>query len=191
MNGRDSGGSAGSGEQSTARQGARSCYEGGMKLLTLAGSVLAVAATAVAGGLATDPDSVYYRTLNKPSWQPPPPVYGLVWTPLYADIALASGHVINRLNEEGRVRERRRLIGALGVNLALNAGWSWLFFRYHRPWVAAAECAVLTASSADLVRRVGSVDRRAGIALAPYPAWCGFATALTVAVARRNPFRRS
>ena len=59
MNGRDSGDSAGSGEQSTARQGARSCYEGGMKLLTLAGSVLAVAATAVAGGLATDPDSKY------------------------------------------------------------------------------------------------------------------------------------
>ena len=158
-----------------------------MKLLTLAGSVLAVAATAVAGGLATDPDSAYYRNLRKPSWQPPPPVYGLVWTPLYADIALASGHVINRLNEEGRVQERSRLIGAFGVNLALNAGWSWLFFRYHRPWVAAAECAVLTASSADLVRRVGSVDRRAGIAMAPYPAWCGFATALTVAVARRNP----
>jgi len=90
---------------------------------------------------------------------------------LYADIALASGHAINRLNEEGRVHQRR-LIGALGVNLALNAGWSWLFFRYHRPWVAAAECAVLTASSADLVRRVGSVDRRAGIALAPYPLWC-------------------
>jgi benzodiazapine receptor len=68
--------------------------------------------------------------------------------------------VINRLNEEGRVQERRRLIGALGVNLVLNAGWSWLFFRYHRPWVAAAECAVLTVSSADLVRRVGSVDHR-------------------------------
>ena len=103
-----------------------------MKLLTLAGSVLAVAATAVAGGLATDPDSEYYRTLKKPSWQPPPPVYGLVWTPLYADIALASGHVINRLNEEGRVH-RRRLIGALGFNLALNAAWSWLFFAITDP----------------------------------------------------------
>ena len=87
-----------------------------MKLLTLAGSVLAVAATAVAGGLATDPDSAYYRNLRKPSWQPPPPVYGLVWTPLYADIALASGHVINRLNEEGRVQQRRRLIGALAAS---------------------------------------------------------------------------
>lgn len=106
---------------------------------------------------------------------------------MYADIALSAGHAIARLGEQNRGAERTRLIGALGVNLVLNAGWSWLFFRFHRPWVAAAQCAVLTVSSADLVRRVGAADRRAGIALAPYPAWCAFATALTLAIARRNP----
>lgn len=157
------------------------------KLLILAGAVAGVAASATAGALATDPDSLYYRTLAKPAWQPPPPVYGLVWTPLYADIALSAGHAIAQFDEQGRVGERRNLIVALAANLALNTGWSWLFFRGHRPWLAAAECAVLTASSADLVRRVGAADKRAGIALAPYPAWCGFATALTVAIARRNP----
>lgn len=157
------------------------------KLLILAGCVAGVTASAVAGALATDPDSTYYRTLDKPNWQPPPPVYGIVWTPLYADIALSAGHAISEFGEQGRVKEQRALIGALGVNLVLNTTWSWLFFRIHRPWLAAAECAVLTASSVDLVRRVAAADRRAGIALAPYPAWCAFATALTVAVARRNP----
>ena len=157
------------------------------KLGILAGCLAAVTASAVAGALATDPDSTYYRTLDKPSWQPPPPVYGIVWTPLYADIALSAGHAISQLGEQNRIEERRGLIVALAANLALNTSWSWLFFRIHRPWLAAAECAVLTASSADLVRRVGAADRRAGIALAPYPAWCAFATALTVAVARRNP----
>ena len=157
------------------------------KLLILGGCVAGVTATAVTGALATDPDSTYYRTLVKPSWQPPPPVYGIVWTPLYADIALSTGHAISTLAEQGRDRDKRNLIGALVANLALNTGWSWLFFRGHRPWLAAAECAVLTLSSADLVRRVGAADRRAGLALAPYPAWCAFATALTVAIARRNP----
>jgi len=157
------------------------------RLLILAGCVAGVTASAVAGALATDPDGVYYRTLDKPSWQPPPPVYGIVWTPLYADTALSAGHAISTLDQQGRAHERRKLIGALVINLALNTGWSWLFFRGHRPWLAAAECAVLTASSADLVRRVGAADRRAGLALAPYPAWCAFATTLTVAIARRNP----
>jgi tryptophan-rich sensory protein len=157
------------------------------KMLIFAGCVAGVTASAVAGGLATDPDGAYYRTLVKPSWQPPPPVYGIVWTPLYADIAVTAGQAISTLSRQGRPAERRNLIGALAVNLALNTGWSWLFFRGHRPWLAAAECAVLTVSSTDLVRRVGVADRRAGFALAPYPAWCAFATALTVAIARRNP----
>ena len=157
------------------------------KLLILAGCVAGVAASAVSGALVTDPESRYYRTLVKPSWQPPPPVYGIVWTPLYADIALSSGHAISELGQQGRTTERKRLVAALGANLVLNTTWSWLFFRVHRPWLAAAECAVLTASSVDLVRRVAAADRRAGFALSPYPAWCAFATALTVAVARLNP----
>jgi benzodiazapine receptor len=53
--------------------------------------------------------------------------------------------------------------------------------------LAAAEGAVLTASSADLVRRVARRDRRSAAALAPYPLWCAFATKLTIALARRNP----
>lgn len=157
------------------------------KLLILAGCVAGVVVSAATGALATDPESKYYRTLEKPAWQPPPPVYGIVWTPLYADIALSSGHAISELGQQGRTGERKGLIIALIANLALNTTWSGLFFRNHRPWLAAAECAVLTVSSVDLVRRVGAADRRAGFALAPYPAWCAFATALTVAVARLNP----
>ena len=49
----------------TGRRAIKPCYEGVMKLLTLAGSLLAVTATAVAGGLATDPDSDYDRNLVK------------------------------------------------------------------------------------------------------------------------------
>jgi benzodiazapine receptor len=151
---------------------------------TLLRTTLAVAATAVAGGLATDPQSPWYRSLRTPSWQPPPPAYGLVWTPLYADLAVTSARALDGL--AGRSREQSRYRAALAANLVLNAGWNVLFFRARRPWLAAAECAVLTFSAADLVRRTAAVDRRAGAALAPYPAWCGFATALTIAIARRN-----
>ena len=154
-----------------------------MPLPTLARTALALTATAVAGSLGTDPTSSWYRSLDKPPWQPPPPAYGLVWTPLYADLAVVAARTLDRLPAPERAHYRR----ALAANLVLNAGWNWLFFRMHRPWLAAAECAVLTASSADLVRRTARSEPRAAAALAPYPAWCAFATALTVALARRNP----
>ncbi|MET3805402.1 tryptophan-rich sensory protein [Nakamurella sp. UYEF19] len=161
-----------------------------MRARTLAVTGLVTAATAVTGALATDPESAYYRGLDQPSWQPPPPVYGIVWTPLYADVAVTTAQALDVLEKEGRSAEKGSLVKALVANLVLNASWNWLFFKVHRPWIAAAECAALTVSSADLVSRVGSADRRAGWALSPYPLWCAFATALTVAIARRNPRHR-
>ncbi|AXH98121.1 TspO/MBR family protein [Ornithinimicrobium avium] len=160
-----------------------------MRLTTLLTTSASVAGTAVAGVLATDPDSLWYRTLRKPEWQPPSTVFPLVWTPLYAGLAVTSAVALDELEESGRRTERAAYRRALTANLVLNAGWSWLFWRGRRPWLAAAECAVLAVSSADLVRRTSRARPVAGAALAPYAAWCGFATVLSTAIAMKNPRR--
>jgi benzodiazapine receptor len=145
-----------------------------------------VAVSAVLGTVATTPSSDWYLALDKPSWQPPPIAFPLVWTPLYADIAIASAVALTRLEQAGRTADAAALRRALGVNLALNTGWSVLFWRSRRPWVATAWCALLAGQSVDLVRRVSAADPRSGAAIAPYPAWCAFATALNASIARRN-----
>src|SRR4051794_24332672 len=100
-----------------------------MKLQPVAGTSLAVAACAALGGVGTDPESLYYRTLRKPRWQPPKLAFPLVWTSLYADIAVTNGLAIGTLQDSERADEARRLVAALGANLVLNTTWSWLFFR--------------------------------------------------------------
>jgi tryptophan-rich sensory protein len=142
---------------------------------------VATVLTAVAGSVATDPDSQWFRRLRKPPWYPPPATFGIVWTGLYAAMAWAGGEVLAR-SGSGRTAFAR----AGAVNLALNAAWTPLFFRAHRPWLAAAECAALTASTVDLIRRAAAVSGPAGAALAPYAAWSAFATALSAEIARRN-----
>ena len=146
-----------------------------------AAAAAATAATAVAGGVATDPGSGWFAGLEKPAWYPPPATFGVVWTGLYAGIAWAAGEVLERSGARSAPFAR-----ALAVNLLLNAGWTPLFFRAHRPLLAAAECAVLTASSADLVRRARPVSPPAAAVLVPYAAWTAFATALSAEIARRN-----
>jgi len=150
---------------------------------TLAATTLAVAAAAGAGSIAS-PKRVpaWYSRLRKPPYQPPGAAFPVVWTALYGDIAATSAVAIDRLRATGQHGEARRYAAALGVNLLLNAGWSWLFFRYRRLGASAVGAAVLTASSADLVRRGAQADRRAGRALSPYPLWCAFATALATHV---------
>ena len=168
-----------------------------MKPMTVVWPAAATVAAAAAGGLATDPDSRWYRQLRKPDWQPPAIAFPVVWTALYADlavssaVALDSGGAAADTPETPGGRTRRQELaayrGALAANLVLNAAWSWLFWRARRPWLAAAECAVLTASSVDLVRRTHRLNRGAGVSLAPYALWCGFATVLSTAIARLNP----
>jgi benzodiazapine receptor len=146
--------------------------------------VLGTLAAAAVGSLATDPDSPWFRRLEKPGWYPPPATFGVVWTGLYAGTAWAAGEVLSRGGTG-----RRPFARAFAGNLLLNAAWTPLFFRAHRPWAAAVECAVLTASTVDLTRRAAAVSRPPAAALLPYALWTGFATALSAAIARRNPRR--
>jgi translocator protein len=154
---------------------------------TLAATSLAVAAAAGTGSIASPRRAPFwYSRLRKPPYQPPGTVFPVVWTALYGDIAATSAVAIDRFRTEGHHDKARRYIAALSVNLLLNAGWSWLFFRYHKLGASVAGAAVLAASSADLARRTAEADARAGLALSPYPLWCAFATVLATHVWRLN-----
>jgi translocator protein len=152
----------------------------GMNRLTLAATTLAVSATAGVGSVASraSMDSWYSR-LRKPAYVPPTAVFPVAWTSLYTDIAATSAAAIDRLRAAGRHEEAQNYVVALGINLILNAAWSWLFFKYHKLGASTVGAAVLAASSADLARRAALADPRAGAALLPYPLWSAFATAMS------------
>lgn len=148
----------------------------------------AVGATAALGTVATqDTRSLWYASLDKPAYQPPGPLFGIVWTVLYADIAVTAAMALDALHDrDENGKQTRAYPWALATNLALNAGWCWVFFKAHRLGPAVLVAAALAGSSADLVRRTAAADRRAGIALSPYALWCGFATVLSTSLWRRN-----
>lgn len=167
-----------------------------MRTTTLLGNLASVVLTSAVGGLATRPavQSTWYRKLGKPRYQPPRWVFPVIWPALYADIAAVSSSTIDQLRNRQENRAARTFVVALGINLVLNAGWSWLFF--NRRWLAVAVAAnvALTTSSADLTRRaIGAVGLRAA-PLALYPLWCAFVTQLSLhiwMINRRKRFERS
>jgi benzodiazapine receptor len=151
-----------------------------MQARTLIPSALAVAATAVVGGLASRPaDSPWYRSLRKPSYQPPRQAFPIVWSLLFADIAVVSSNALDEMERRGQKRERRQYINALAVNLVLNAGWSWLFFNRRLLGTSAIAAAVLAVSSSDLTSRAVAAQGSRAAPLALYAMWCAFATVLS------------
>jgi tryptophan-rich sensory protein len=143
---------------------------------------LMTAAAAVAGSAGTSPDSAWYRSLEKPPWQPPPAAFPLVWTPLYGLIAWGTGRMVDRATP----RDRAGLLALTGADLAVNAGWCWAFFRKQSPAGGLAAIALLDVLNVLLVREAVARDKRAGAALVPYALWTGFATALNGSIWRRN-----
>ncbi|GAB3819063.1 tryptophan-rich sensory protein [Tessaracoccus terricola] len=150
------------------------------------GATGAVVATAVAGSLATDPQTRWYKSLDKPAWQPPSWAFPVAWTALYASIALASGKVLADSKRAGDQEQHGDYKAALALNLLLNAGWSFTFFKAKRLGLASLLAGALAASSADLSKRAGEQDPKLGWALKPYAAWTSFATALSTDIWRRN-----
>ena len=140
------------------------------------------AAAAVVGSLGTRPDSAWYQRLEKPPWQPPGIAFPLVWTPLYGLVAWGTGRLVDAAPES----ERRRLLALVGADLVANAGWNWAFFARRSPTGGLAVITALDVLNLALLREAARRDRAAAAALAPYVAWCGFATALNASIRRRN-----
>ena len=113
-------------------------------------------------------------------------MFGITWPVLYVLLAAAGARALGRSERDADPASRRWYLRAYLANLALNAGWTWSFFRAKRPPLAVAEVLLLEASTVDLARRTWALDRPAGAALLPYAAWVTFATAMTAEIARRN-----
>lgn len=155
-----------------------------MKQIDALGVSLLVCFTAAAiGGLATRSAPEFYSTLARPSWAPPSSMFGPVWTVLYALMSLALWLVWR----QRAVHDVRGPIVLFGIQLVLNALWSWLFFAWRLGRLAEVEILVLLVAIVMTVVAFWRVRPLAGVLLLPYLAWVAYASALTFAIVRRNP----
>ena len=134
-----------------------------------------------ASGLAF-PIGDWYANLAKPSWTPPPWIFGPAWTLLYALMAVASWRVWRTPPS----RQRTAALGWFGAQLALNFAWTPIFFGMRSPAIALAEIAVLDVAIVATMAAFRRADRAAALLLVPYAAWTAFATALNLAIWRLN-----
>ena len=140
------------------------------------------AAAAVVGARGSTPDRRWYDELDKPTWQPPPIAFPLVWTPLYGLIAWGTGRAI----EQAPVGDRGRIQALTAANLVVNAGWNWAFFNRESPAAGLAVILTLDALNIALMREAAPQDRQAALALAPYLAWTGVASVLILSLWRHK-----
>jgi benzodiazapine receptor len=113
------------------------------QLVRWTGLVAFVVACLAVGGLGavvTTPEiNGWYRTIAKPTWNPPDWVFGPVWTTLYVMMAIAAWLVWQKDGWRAAVVP----LTLFAIQLALNFAWSWIFFGMHQPGWAFMEIVTL------------------------------------------------
>jgi len=127
--------------------------------------------------------TTWYATLNKASFNPPPWVFGPVWTTLYLLMGVALFLVFqNKLK-----KQRNFLLILFSVQLFLNFSWSVIFFGMHLPLAALLEIGLLWISIALLIIDFWKYSKPAALLLIPYIAWVSLASILNLFVVLLNP----
>jgi benzodiazapine receptor len=147
-------------------------------------AIIAVAAASAIGQLATYPNlAPWYAGLIKPSFNPPNWVFAPVWTVLYVLMAFAVWRIL-RLQEASGTR--RLALTLFFIQLALNAGWSWMFFGANNPLLGLINIVPQFLVILSTVITFYKLDRMAARCLIPLVAWVAFASILNVAIWQLN-----
>lgn len=138
---------------------------------------------ALGGSLAEASAETWYDDLIKPAFTPPGTMFGSVWTILYILIAVAAWRVWRGADWQ----TARGPLTLFALQLALNLGWSVVFFGLQKIGAAVATIIVLDVAILVTTLAFRTVDRAAALLMTPYLAWVLFGTVLNVATWRLNP----
>jgi tryptophan-rich sensory protein len=144
---------------------------------------LVVAVAAVGGMASTSGLRDWYDGLDRAPWNPPGWVFGPAWTILYILMAVAAWLVARTDLDQ---RSVQIALALYAIQLALNLGWSLLFFGARAPGWALADIVVLCILVAVTAIAFHRIDPAAGWLLVPYLGWLLFATSLNVWVVLKN-----
>lgn len=157
--------------------------------LALVASIVAALGVAVLGGVAAmGAADGWYAHAHTTLWTPPNLVFGPVWIVLYTAMAIAAWLIWR----SPRSPERSRALALYAGGLALNAGWSPLFFIGYDVvgppalWVALVWIVILGFVVLSTLLTAWRVSRLAAVLLIPYWGWLLFATALNASLAVMN-----
>lgn len=138
-------------------------------------------AISYAGGMITaGPVKSWYPALTKPPLTPPDIAFPIVWTLLYAMMAIAAWLVWRRAGWTSA-----HFI--FGIQLLLNLVWSALFFGLQNPALALIEIVALWLAIAGTIVAFRPHHRIATLLMLPYLAWVSFAVYLNSAIWWLNP----
>lgn len=119
--------------------------------------------------------NMWYNALSKSVLTPDGWVFGVAWTVLYALLGLA---LFGVMNTPRAGNGKSRAYGLFGVQMVLNALWTYLFFGAHMAFLAFIVIIALIFVSFWMIGAFREINRGASYLIWPYILWLLFAAYL-------------
>lgn len=121
----------------------------------------------------------WYQSLEKPFFNPPPWLFGPVWTTLYVLIGIAGARIWQRAPKSAAMQ-------LWFAQMAFNLMWSPAFFGLQNPELALAVIVGMLVTIVAFVIKARPIDRISTLLFVPYLAWVTFAGILNLSIAWLN-----
>ena len=138
---------------------------------------------AVSGFFTSEGVQGWYKTLVKPSFNPPNWLFAPVWTTLYVMMGIACYLV---WKSEKAEPEKRQALTLYGIQLVLNFFWSIIFFYLEQPGWAFVEIIFLWIFILLTILSFRKISIAAAWLLVPYICWVSFASLLNFYIWKLN-----
>ncbi len=149
--------------------------------LMIIAAVILVFLYALGSGLFMD-NSGWYQSLNRPQWQPPDIVFGLIWPYNFLILGISAVTVM----KSGELGRSVIFLVFLTASICSALSWAYFFYKPHDLTLASIALGLAATLTIPLVVLTFQKNTLVGLLLMPYQGWLITATLLSVSYSRLN-----
>jgi tryptophan-rich sensory protein len=152
------------------------------KTVAAAIGIILVVIYAIGSGIWTSISPGWYSSLNRPPWQPPDFVFGLIWPYNFLILGIAAVRVSNSLTRN----EVIVWLTCFALSVAAALSWAYNFYVPHNLQLAALSLGATALLTIPMLLLTFRTSIALGFALLPYQIWVAIATTLAWGYYTRN-----
>ena len=137
---------------------------------------------AIGAGFWVSSNSSWYFSLNRPAWQPPDWIFGIIWPYNFIVLGIAAFQISASLSRN----EVIIWLTCFALSVAAALSWAYNFYVPHNLQLAAFSLGITALLTLPVLLLTFKASTLLGFALLPYQIWVAIATTLAWGYYTRN-----
>ncbi len=152
------------------------------RTLIAASGIAIVLIYMIGSGLWVNTGDNWYVNINKPSWQPPGFIFGIIWPYNFIVLGIAATIIGQRASKPAAFT----YIAFFALSVAAALTWAWLFYRPHNLTGAALALTSTALLTMPMTYILFTISIPMAIAVMPYQVWVAIAATLNWSIKSLN-----